>query len=155
MSAGDQDKPSSDNTNHAQVEAESPKKMLENASQTARASIRSGVHSVVTQTNRALAALEEWTGQVQEKFNEPISKGLHQGSILSDKVLTVYERRHEFGPHIVVGTGLLVGGVVSLRRGRLPGAFVGLLGSGIAYGVVYEPVPVEDIIDSALGSRRS
>ena len=107
-------------------------------------SLKASIKSAIQSANRSLASLEEF---VDKNVAPPVSKAVEAGSEISSKVLQVYEQRHDYGPHLVAGTTALVGGVVSLRRGKIPGAIVGLMAGGATYAAVYE-LPLDDVIDS-------
>jgi len=116
---------------------------------TLKASIRNSVEA----TNRTLASLEEKSREV----SQPVVKGLktveEEGSYVATKAIHAYERRHEFGPHIVVGTAFLAGSVVALRRGRIAGVFSSILGGGAAYLAIYPPISLEELPDVIFGKK--
>ena len=63
---------------------------------------------------------------------------------LSDSTSTMSEQIHHFyvqqlvyAPYIIVGTSLLVGGVTSVRRGRMAGILSTMLVGGLSYGMIY------------------
>jgi len=51
--------------------------------------------------------------------------------------MTTYEHRGQYGPQIVAGSAALIGGVVALRTGKIPGALAAGLTGAAAYGNVY------------------
>lgn len=108
-------------------------------------SLRDHIHAAVEATNKFLATVQDTT----ESIRAPIVKGLHSvesgGSRVATKAMHVYERRHEFGPYLVAGSAVTVGGIVSFRRGRIPGALMGIMTGGLAYLAVYESIPLQDI----------
>jgi hypothetical protein len=110
-------------------------------------SLRKSIHETVVATNGFLGLLEKTSGEL----SQPLGKGLktveHEGSNLASKAFLVYERRHEFGPHLVVGSALTIGGLVALRRGRFSGAISGALTGGLTYVTLYELTPLDDISD--------
>jgi hypothetical protein len=110
-------------------------------------SLRKSIHETVVATNSFLGSLEKTSGEI----SEPLVKGLksveHEGSNLASKAFHVYERRHEFGPHLVIGSALTIGGLVALRRGRFPGAISGALTAGLTYVTLYELTPLDDLSD--------
>ena len=111
---------------------------------TARSLLKSTVHSAVVSTNQFLSTLEHTADSVTEAVRGPTAAGLEQATAFTKQAVAVYDRRYEYGPYLVGGTGVLTGGVVALRRGRVPGALAGLLAGGLAYAVVY--VPLEDVV---------
>jgi hypothetical protein len=110
-------------------------------------SLRKTIRETVVATNTFLASLEK----TSEEISQPLAKGLksveREGSTLACKARHFYERRHEFGPHLVVGSAFTVGGLVALRRGRFTGAFSGALAAGLTYVAVYDLTPLEEIPD--------
>lgn len=120
-----------------------------------RAALKASVKSGVDVTNQMLATMEEKTTEIRA----PIIKGWKTAQEEGDKVAThlwhFYERRHEYGPHIVGGSAVTMGAWTALRRKSLiAGAVSALLTSGIAYAIVYEPIPLQDIPDMILGKKK-
>jgi hypothetical protein len=104
----------------------------------ARRQFKSSITSAVTQTNYVLSSLEETATTTMDdttKKIQPVVQQVNtQGSRLFQHTVRAYERRKEFGPPIGLGTALLVGGAVALRRRRrLPGALAGVASGGVAY----------------------
>jgi hypothetical protein len=110
-------------------------------------SLRKTIHETVVATNGFLGSLEKTTGEM----SQPIVQGLkvveQEASYLASKGLHVYERRHEFGPHLVVGSALTIGGLVALRRGKFSGAIAAGLTGGLTYVTLYELTPLDDLSD--------
>mmetsp|Transcript_14787 Transcript_14787/g.19352 ORF Transcript_14787/g.19352 Transcript_14787/m.19352 type:complete len:167 (-) Transcript_14787:94-594(-) len=119
-----------------------------------RASLKQGVKASVHATNDALAKAEETTIELRK----PIAQGLktmeYEGSKGIAVVWKAHARRHEFGPHIVGGSALLVGALVGLRRGRIPGVVSAAVAGGLAYAFAYEPFPLQDIPDLVFGNKK-
>jgi hypothetical protein len=117
-------------------------------------SFRDHLHGAVESVNGFLAAIQDAT----ENVRSPIVKGIDTietgGSVVAAKAVRMYERRHEFGPHIVGGSSLLSGGIVTARRGRIPGVLVGAAVGGIAYLAVYESIPLSDVPDALFGKKK-
>jgi hypothetical protein len=110
-------------------------------------SLRKSIHESVVATNTFLGALEKKTGEISQPVYTTLKSVEHEGSNVASKAFQVYERRHEFGPHLVVGSGLTIGGLVALRRGRFSGAFSGALAAGLTYATVYEVIVLDDLLD--------
>ena len=53
------------------------------------------------------------------------------------RAVILYESREHYGPQLVAGSAFLVGSLVSLRRGRIPGFFTATATGGCAYGAIY------------------
>lgn len=115
--------------------------------------LRKSIHESVGAANKMLAALETTSSEL----SQPLAKGLsaveQQGSSAATTAWHVYERRHEFGPYLVLGSAFTVGGITALRRGRFPGVFSGAVTAGMAYVAIYEPIPLEDIPDLLFGKK--
>lgn len=140
-----------------QEEKPKPTASLANDDDSSNNMLRSGIRKAVDATNGFLASLEE----TRESFRKgPVVKGIHavesEGSLLAERAVQAYQRRHEYGPHVVVGSALLAGAVVSARRGgaKLPGLLAGAVAGGVSYLAVYESVPAEDVPDLLFGKRK-
>ena len=53
------------------------------------------------------------------------------------RAVVLYQQREYYGPQLVAGSAFLVGSLVSLRRGRIPGFFTAAATGGSAYGAIY------------------
>jgi 2-methylcitrate dehydratase PrpD len=91
--------------------------------------------------------LEKKSGEISQPLVQGLKVVEHEASYLASKGFQVYERRHEFGPHLVVGSALTIGGLVALRRGRFSGAISGALTAGLTYVTLYELTPLDDLSD--------
>lgn len=138
--------------------SENPKKptdssatsVVEQAKQAAlvfKQSLRKSIHESVAATNGFLGSLEKKTGEMSQPLVQGLKVVEHEGSFLLSKAYHVYERRHEFGPYLVVGSALTIGGLVTLRRGRFSGAISGALTAGLTYVTLYELTPMDDLSD--------
>ena len=121
-----------------------------------RRGLKTSVKLGVDATNQMLANLEEKTVE----FRTPVLKGLETVQQKADSASThmwyVYERRHEYGPHIVGGSALTMGALTALRRrSRVAGAVSAILAGGIAYAIVYESIPLQDIPDMVFGKKNN
>jgi len=96
--------------------------------------LKESLRSAVQTTNRALASLES-------TIKGPITTAYHKttetGSEIAAYGVDCYQRRHEFGVVGIAATSLTAGGIVTLRRGRLPGVVAAAIAGAAAYGVVY------------------
>jgi hypothetical protein len=110
-------------------------------------SLRKSIHETVVATNGFLGSLEKTSGEISQPLVQGLKVVEHEASSLASKGFHVYERRHEFGPHLVVGSALTIGGLVALRRGKVSGAVSGALTAGLTYVTLYELTPLEDISD--------
>jgi len=126
----------------------------EGAGEGSTKSFRKYLHIAVESVNGFLAAVQDAT----ENVRSPIVKGIDTietgSSVVAAKAVHMYERRHEFGPHIVGGSSLLSGGIVAARRGRIPGVLVGSMVGGLAYLAVYESIPLADVPDALFGKKK-
>lgn len=118
-----------------------------------RGVLKEGIKISVDATNDMLAKAEESTLAVQKPIVETMRKVEDEGSKRITQGWHIYERRHEFGPHIVGGTALVFGGLAAMRRGRIPGVATAAIAGGISYVLVYEPFPLQDIPDMMFGKK--
>lgn len=115
--------------------------------------VRSGIRQSVDAANGFLSSLHGTFKSVQGPIHN-VSESLKESSSkVTNTAMTIFERRHEFGPHIVIGSGVLVGGIFALRRGRISGALGGALASSAAYMSIYNPVPLDDVPDLIFGKK--
>ena len=91
----------------------------------------------VSVTNAALAQVEEKTGAASSTVLSRVRSVGGQARGFFRDVFVLYERRGQYGPQLVAGSALLFGGIVGLRRGRLPGAIVGSAAGVGAYANIY------------------
>ena len=100
--------------------------------------LKSSIKAGVDTTNRALAGLQETSEKIGHPVVESVKHIKHEGEIAAHHIGSMYESRKEYGPHIIAGSSLLVGGIVGLRRGRVP-AVVSAAATGLlTYVGVYE-----------------
>jgi hypothetical protein len=130
-----------------------PSKKGDDRSNGASKSFKDYLHDGVESVNTFLSAVHD----TADSFRGPILKGIDTvesgSSVIATKAMFMYERRHEFGPHIVGGSAIAVGGLTAVRRGRVPGVLVGVMTGGLAYLAVYESVPLSDIPDVIFGKK--
>ena len=116
--------------------------------------LRANIRKSVDATNQVLATLEEKSHVVSRPMVKGLKTAEEEGSYVAAKAIHAYERRHEFGPHIVVGTALIAGGIMALRRGRVAGVFSCILGGGAAYLAIYPPISLEEVPDVIFGKKK-
>lgn len=113
--------------------------------------LRSSIKSGVSTANAALASLEKST----EKVRKPIVTSLHsagkEGKYAAQEASHFYSVRHEYAPHIIGGATVL-GGLVGLRRGRVPAAVVGSFSGFFSYLAVYQ-VDFSRLPDHVFGKK--
>lgn len=100
--------------------------------------LKSSIKAGVDTTNRALAGLQESSEKIGHPVVESLKHIKHEGEIAAHHVGTLYESRKEYGPQIIVGSSLLVGGIVGLRRGRVPAVVSGAATGLLTYVGVYQ-----------------
>uniref|UniRef100_A0A7S2YS37 MICOS complex subunit n=1 Tax=Entomoneis paludosa TaxID=265537 RepID=A0A7S2YS37_9STRA len=118
-----------------------------------RGVLKGGIKATVDAANDGLAKIEESTISIQKPVVEGMKTAEKEGAKLITQGSHIYERRHEYGPHIVGGSSLLLGGLVGLRRGRIPGAVSAAVAGGLSYAFVYEPIPLPDLPDMIFGKK--
>jgi hypothetical protein len=100
-------------------------------------SLKESLRTAVQATNRMLATVHDTVVQVREPVVSTWQQVADSTSVAVSHVANAYDRRHEYGPAAIAATTFTAGAVVTLRRGRLPGAVAAVLAGGLAYGVVY------------------
>lgn len=100
-------------------------------------SLKKSLRTAVQTTNRMLSTAEATVDTLREPVASTWQKVTRGGATAAAHVVTAYDRRHEYGPLGIVTTAVATGAVVTLRRGRVPGAVAALLAGGVVYGVVY------------------
>jgi len=123
-----------------------------------RHSLKVGCQETVAATNRALATAEaqskQWTQSVVRTVESVERTITREGSNMASEVLSMYNMaRIQYGPQLVVGSGLVVGGIVALRRGRFTGTLSGLLSGTAVYSIMYNTVTLEDLADRAFSRK--
>jgi hypothetical protein len=130
-----------------------PPKKGEDSSGEASKSFKAYLHNGVESVNKVLSAVHDTADSVRSPILKGIDEVESRSSVVATKAMLMYERRHEFGPHIVGGSAIGVGGLIAMRRGRVPGALMGIMAGGLAYLAVYESVPLSDIPDVIFGKK--
>ena len=95
------------------------------------------ISSAVSITNAALARVEEKTEVVSNSVLSRMRSVGNQARHVFSNALVLYERRGQYGPQLVAGSALAFGGIIGLRRGRIPGIVVGSMAGATAYANVY------------------
>mmetsp|Transcript_29280 Transcript_29280/g.60004 ORF Transcript_29280/g.60004 Transcript_29280/m.60004 type:complete len:143 (-) Transcript_29280:310-738(-) len=95
------------------------------------------IKKFVAATNSTLAALEETTTTSSTALISRLRSLGHQGSVIASRAISTYEHRGQYGPQVVAGAVLLVGGAVGLRSGKIPGILAAGAGGAAAYGNIY------------------
>ena len=82
-----------------------------------------------------------------QNFKEPVSLTLQSveenGAVAMETAKTIYVKRKQYAPQIMVGTAVCTGGYSWLRRGRIAGILGATVGTGVAYAFVYDELPVD------------
>lgn len=103
-----------------------------------QSSIKSSIKAGVNAANKVLAELEDKA----DTYGKPVVKSLqnieHEGEVIANKATKFYDQRKQYAPEIIGGSALLVGGIVGLRRGKLPAVATGAVTGFLAYLGVYE-----------------
>jgi hypothetical protein len=101
-------------------------------------SLRESINDFVKLTNTTLSTMES---KYQETIQAPMTQAVHQLSdttmTLSEQLNQLYEKRYVYGPYAIVGSSLLVGGIATVRRGRISGIVSTLMVGGLSYGIIY------------------
>lgn len=96
------------------------------------------IKQLVSLTNSTLSTFEQATDESSALVVSRVLQVVRQARHVATRAASTYEHRGQYGPQIVAGTAVVLGGAVALRTGRLPAAVVsGGLGGAAAYGNVY------------------
>lgn len=105
--------------------------------------VKSAIKKSVKATNEALGQLQETSEQISKPVVSRLSTLEKQAMHFAKRSLYMYERRRQYGPEIVLGSGAVLGGLVAARRGRIPGALAGIIAGSVSYLNIY----TVDLID--------
>ena len=100
-------------------------------------SLKKSLSKAVAEANRGLEAAEETINHIRERVDPIIGQASETATFVAAAATQLYENRKEYGPAAIAGAAISVGALVTLRRGKLPGAVAATLASGVTYGVVY------------------
>ena len=100
-------------------------------------SLKKSLSKAVAEANRGLEAAEETINHIRERVDPIIGQASETATFVAASATQLYENRKEYGPAAIAGAAISVGALVTLRRGKLPGAVAATLASGVTYGVVY------------------
>ena len=103
----------------------------------ARKTLRAGIKSSVKSTNTLLASMEQTFIVNQSNFVSRLTSFQRQLRFVLNRAIVAYQARQQYGPEIVSSSALVLGGVTALRRGKIPGATVGIMAGSAAYAAVY------------------
>ena len=114
-------------------------------------SMRDTIKSGVEAANRTLASLEESS----DRISKPVVSTFHQvereGRGIAQKISYVYNFRHEYAPYLMGGSFLL-GGLLGLRRGKIPAAVTASMFGFITYLGVYQ-VDIKKLPEHVFGKK--
>ena len=110
-------------------------------------SLRAGIKSSVDSVNSLLASVEESSRPLFKSFKSVEE----EGNKLAHQVAHFYSVRHEYGPHIIASS-VVLGGLMGLRRGRLPAVAIGSVTGFFAYLGTYQ-VDLRDLPEVAFGKK--
>lgn len=103
----------------------------------ARSNLKCTIKSSVKATNAALAIMEESYVSTQSNFVSRLGSLQRQGRFVAEKAIRAYQAREQYGPQVVGSSAVVLGGITTLRRGKLPGVAVGMMAGSAAYAAVY------------------
>jgi len=105
--------------------------------------LNSAIKAGVQKTNGLLAILESEKVQTSNIVSSRFRPLLNQAYTYAQRGVVLYEQRKYYGPQIIGGTAAVVGGLFGIRRGKIPGLFMGGLSGAGSYGFVYG-IPSEE-----------
>jgi hypothetical protein len=101
-------------------------------------SLRESIQEFVVQTNKTLASLE---ATYQETIRKPMTQAVHQisdtSTTINEQATYLYKQHLPYEPYAMIGASLLVGGLTSLRRGRVAGVCSTVVVGGLSYWFIY------------------
>ena len=100
-------------------------------------SLKKGIQLTVENTNSILATLEQSSNSASTIVSSRVRPLWSQVQRYAQMLMQGYQRREYYGPQIVAGSAAAVGMLVTLRRGKVPGAFTGTLAGVGSYGTIY------------------
>lgn len=102
-----------------------------------RKTLKSAIKPAVDSTNKTLASIEESTEAIRKPLVETTGRMNREGKKLAHQASNLYAVRQQYGIENIAGATIL-GGLVGLRRGRIPAATIGSLSGFLAYIFVYQ-----------------
>jgi hypothetical protein len=101
--------------------------------------------------NSALATLEDSSEKIRKPMASSMAVVNKEGKHLAQEASHLYSVRHEYAPHLIGGATVL-GGLIGLRRGRVPAAVTASMTGFVSYLVVYQ-VDVSKLPDHVFGKK--
>lgn len=96
------------------------------------------IKQAVNLTNSTLSSFEQAADESSTMFVSRLQQLGRQARHIATRAVSTYEQRTQYGPQIVAGSAVVMGGVIALRTRRLPaGVVAGGLGGAAAYGNIY------------------
>ncbi len=95
------------------------------------------IKQFVSITNSTLASFEEATYQTTSSFVSRLQQLGKQGRYIATRANTMYDQRGQYGALAVAGSAAVVGGMVTLRMGRVSGLVAASAAGAAVYGNIY------------------
>eukprot|EP00585_Thalassiosira_rotula_P013565 CAMPEP_0196131652 /NCGR_PEP_ID=MMETSP0910-20130528/1564_1 /TAXON_ID=49265 /ORGANISM="Thalassiosira rotula, Strain GSO102" /LENGTH=147 /DNA_ID=CAMNT_0041391135 /DNA_START=128 /DNA_END=571 /DNA_ORIENTATION=+ len=96
------------------------------------------IKQFVNLTNSALSTFEQATDESSTMVVSRLRQLGTQTRHIAARAMSTYDHRAQYGPQIVAGTAVFMGGIMALRTRRMPvGVVAGGLGGAAAYGNIY------------------
>lgn len=99
------------------------------------------IKAAVVKTNEILSILEMQKDMTSNMIGSRIRPLVLQAKHVAQKAVIIYESRQHYAPQIIAGSAATIGLLVSVRRGKVPGALMGTVGGAGAYAAVYGKPP--------------
>lgn len=103
--------------------------------------LKSTIKTAVSKTNEVLSTLEVQKDMTSNMVGSRIRPLVFQAKQVAQKAVIIYESRQHYAPQIIAGSAATIGLLVSVRRGKVPGALMGTVGGAGAYAAVYGQPP--------------
>eukprot|EP00552_Chaetoceros_brevis_P002704 CAMPEP_0197736294 /NCGR_PEP_ID=MMETSP1435-20131217/1590_1 /TAXON_ID=426625 /ORGANISM="Chaetoceros brevis, Strain CCMP164" /LENGTH=134 /DNA_ID=CAMNT_0043324389 /DNA_START=85 /DNA_END=489 /DNA_ORIENTATION=- len=103
--------------------------------------LKSTIKTAVSKTNEVLSIMEVQKDMTSSMVGSRIRPLAFQAKQVAQKAVIIYESRQHYAPQIIAGSAATIGLLVSVRRGKVPGALMGTVGGVGAYAAVYGQPP--------------
>ncbi len=103
--------------------------------------LKSAIKAAVVKTNGILSTLENQKNVTSDLVGSRVRPLAERLNSIAKTLIVKYEMRHYYGPQIIAGSTAAITGLVSMRRGKIPGVFMGGLAGVGSYGAVYGELP--------------
>ncbi|CAJ1963890.1 unnamed protein product [Cylindrotheca closterium] len=109
-----------------------------------------GIKEAVALTNMCLSKTERLGKDIQKPIAQSFGIVEDKSSKMLDVALDAYGKRKEYGFQIITSSFAGFGVVGLVRRGRIGGIISASVAGAAAYGIVYDKLSIQGVVDSVL-----